>query len=216
MRSVDTDSEEEGFVVFYLQLFDGPIHTFGVGHFLFLLIGQGSPFEEESTSNFLALVVDAVGEGFGIGCAFAPGVQGPTTFALALVAEKELGPTPLINGSGWVVKEFACSEGLVSCLGEADLQWFNLRVIHEVIGGGVATGGRSELPTEDGRSTGSTEDASSVSIGEVDSSGCEFVEVWGDGPGSGFVATDPVIHVIHGEEDDVGLCGLTGCRESAE
>ena len=60
MRRVDSRCEEERFVVFLSQLFDGPIDPLGVGHFLFLVIRNWSPLEEESAGYFLPLVVDAI------------------------------------------------------------------------------------------------------------------------------------------------------------
>ena len=78
-------------------------------------------------------------------------------------------------------------------------------MIHKVVCTLVTTGGRGKLAGKDGGPTRGTEDTGRVGIAEVNSAFGEFVYVGSDGPGSLAKTTDPIVHVIYGKEENIGL-----------
>jgi len=94
---------------------------------------------------------------------------------------------------------------LVTRFCEADLQWANCRFVEKVIGDLITAGRRCILSCEDRGSGGRTIDTGGVSIGEIDAAGCEPIDIWRMSAWCFAQATDPVVHVIDGDEEDVGL-----------
>ena len=116
-----------------------------------------------------------------------------------------MSPVPDVDCAGRVVEEFARPVGGVASLGEASLKGFDLGVIHEVIGALVASGGGSELARKNGRPAGSAEDPGGVGVAEVDSALGQLVDIRSDGPWRFAQATNPVVHVVDREQEDVGF-----------
>ena len=69
----------------------------------------------------------------------------------------------------------------------------------------VATGGGGELAGKDRRPTRSTKDPSSVCVAEVNSALGKLVDVWSIGPWGLAKTADPIVHVIHRKEEDIGF-----------
>ena len=101
------------------------------------------------------------------------------------------------------MKEFSCSVSRVTRLGKAGLKGLDLGVIHEVVGALVASGGGCELARKDGRPAGGAEYAGGVGVAEVDSALSQLVYVGSDGPGRFSQTTDPVVHVVDREKENV-------------
>ena len=101
------------------------------------------------------------------------------------------------------MKEFSCSVSRVTRLGKAGLKGLDLGIIYEIGGALVATGGGGKLAGKDSGSAGGAEDAGGMSVGKVDSAFGQLVDVWGNGPWRFAKATDPVVHVVDREEENV-------------
>ena len=78
-------------------------------------------------------------------------------------------------------------------------------MIDEIGAALIATGGGGELAGKDGGSTWGAKDAGSVRVAEVDSSSGELVDVRGYGAGGLSETTDPIVHIVHRQQQDVGL-----------
>jgi len=109
----------------------------------------------------------------------------------------------MVNGSRRVVKEFASSECRVARFGETRLKRFDLGMRCEVMCRSVATGCRSILTTEDCRPARRTKDAGRVGIGEVQPSRSESIDVGRLRPWRRFETTDPIVHVVDGEKQNI-------------
>ena len=78
-------------------------------------------------------------------------------------------------------------------------------MVDEVSGALIATGGGGKLAGKNGSSTWCAKDSGSVGVTEVDSSLCELVNVGGDGSWFLSKASDPVVHIIHGKQQNIRL-----------
>ena len=78
-------------------------------------------------------------------------------------------------------------------------------MIDEIGAALIASGGGGELAGKDGGSTWGTKDAGSVRVAEVDSSSGELVDVRGYGAGGLSETTDPIVHIVHRQQQDVGF-----------
>ena len=103
------------------------------------------------------------------------------------------------------MKKFTRSVGGVACFGEASLKGFDFGVVHKVIGALVASGGACELAGKDCSPAGSAEDPGGVGVAEVDSALGQFVDIRSDGMWRFAQATNPVVHVVDREKEDVGF-----------
>ena len=106
------------------------------------------------------------------------------------------------------MKQFSCTKGRVAGLGKAHLKCIYFRKVYKIICGSVTSRSRRELAREYGCSGGGAVDPGGVSIGKKHAPLRQLVEIGGDRTGAGAHTPEPVIHVINGEEEDVGLPGL--------
>jgi hypothetical protein len=110
------------------------------------------------------------------------------------------------------MEEFAAAVRGIAGLGEAGLQRFDFGMLHEIGRALVAAGSGRELTGENRRATGRAVHTGGVSVGEIDATGCKFVDVRRECGGPGVEATDPIVHVVHRNEEDVWLgrgCGVS-------
>ena len=121
-----------------------------------------------------------------------------------------MSPVPCVDGTCRVMEKFTCPESGISRLGKTGLQGFDLRMIHKVVGTLVTTGGRGELPGENGCPTGSTKDSRSVGIGKIDSTPGKLIDVGSDCSGSLPQTSNPIIHIIHGKKENIGPLSSEG------
>ena len=78
-------------------------------------------------------------------------------------------------------------------------------MVNKVKGRGVASGGGSELARKNSRPAGSAEDPGGVGVAEVDSALGQLVEIRSNGPWRFAQATNPVVHVVDREKEDIGF-----------
>jgi len=104
------------------------------------------------------------------------------------------------------MKQFACSIGFVSTFCKTHLKRFDLRMMVKVIRGRVAAGFRSKLSGEDSGPRRSTEYTSSVGIGEIHASRGQAIHIRCERMRCSFETTDPVVHVVNCQEEDIGFC----------
>ena len=91
---VQSHADEEGLVMFPLQLLGGPVGPNGIGHFLFVLVEHFAPFEKPAAGRSNRFrVVNAIRIRLGDnGIIGRPRIQGPARFLLFLAANEEFGP----------------------------------------------------------------------------------------------------------------------------
>lgn len=205
VRGINADAQEERLVVLFLQLFDSPVDANRVRHFLFAFVRDRSPLKKQAAGDLLAFVVNAVWKWVGKRRSFAPRIQRPTTFALALVSQEKLVPSANFDGSFGMMKELAGSKCLVAGFGKADLQGFDFRMIDKEIRRLITARGRRVLPGKDGSPAGGTEDSGRVRVREIHSARSQAIEVRSNGPSRRLQTPDPVVHVIDSEEQNVGF-----------
>ena len=80
--------------------------------------------------------------------------------------------------------------------------------MYKIICGSVTPRSRCELAGKYGCAGGGTVDPGGMSVSKKHAPLRQLVEIGGDRTGAGVHTPEPVIHVINGEEEDVGLPGL--------
>ena len=113
------------------------------------------------------------------------------------------------------MKKFSCAEGRVAGLGKAHLKSIYFRKVYKIICGSITPCSRRKLARKYSCAGGGTVDPSRMSVSKKHPPLCQLVEIGGDRTGAGVHTPEPVIHVINGEEEDVGLPGL-GRQSGAE
>ena len=102
-----------------------------------------------------------------------------------------------------MMKEFARPKSQITCLCKTGLQGLDFGIIDKIVGTLIASSAGGELPGKNCCSAGGAEYSGGVCVTEVDSSFCEHVDVRCDRPRSISETTDPVIHVVDREKQDV-------------
>ena len=209
VRGVQSHREEEGLVPLFAQLVDRPLGPHGIGEFLLAIVGDGAELHEPAVGlgGSGGALVGAVGLRVGEGDLVRPRVHRVPGLPLSLGAYTELVPSAHVDGPGGVVKELAGAHGAVAGFLEAGLERAYPGVVDEVEGAVVASGGGGELSGEYGGPRWGAEHARGVGVGKIHPAFCQAVDVRGDGGGGGAVAPDPVVHVVHRDEQHVGSLG---------
>ena len=83
-------------------------------------------------------------------------------------------------------------------------------MIHKVVGTLITTSRGGELAGKDGGPTGSAKDTGGMGIGEIDSVPSKLIDIGSDCSGSFAEASDPIIHIVHCKEEDIGSLGSEG------
>ena len=114
-------------------------------------------------------------------------------------------PTPLVDPTDRVMKEFAGAERLVSSVMEGCVQANQTLVQLPVNVIVVEPGGGRILTGEDRRSRRTAFDASGMSVGELHPASGQRIDIGRDG--LAVPTNSPIVHVIDGDEQDIGLRG---------
>jgi hypothetical protein len=103
-----------------------------------------------------------------------------------------------------MVKELASSKSGIPTCRKLHLQGFNLGIAHEVVRCPVTAGRRGKLTRKDCGSRRRTENSSRVSIRKIHSTRSKLIDVRRQCARSRSQAPDPIVHIVHREEQDVG------------
>lgn len=188
----EADHEHKGLGVFFLEAFDGPVSGKGVAHFA-----------------FLSVVRSPVGEGFS---ALPIGFDLFAVFVAVMVPfSATSGQVEVLFGEMFV-EDFSDGHGFIAVFFEVAVEEFGaegLRFFFDVVVVGLQFF-RLELvvvePAHDAGAGGTAEGILAVGAGEPGAFFGEAIHVGGDDLGVAAVA-GPVVEVIDGDEEDVGLFG---------
>ena len=115
-----------------------------------------------------------------------------------------------------MVKELPRSQGGVTRLRKTHLHRFNLGMMGKVVRAGVASGRRRELARKNGRSGRRTKNSRGVGIGKIHATPSQLIDIRRDRSGCRFQTTNPVVHVIDSEEENVGAIFGDSLAENKE
>jgi len=196
VREEESGGEEEGALGLGIEFLDGPLGDFEVA-LVFVFVRKKAPVNE---GHFTGGVDEfLLGEG---------GTGGPGAEVLELAVLALATVVSVVN--------FTCGVGgvaiLLEVLGQGS-EFCEFGKVTEPGGESVDAGGVGAQAHHEAGAGGIAQRRLAVGIGEQGAAGGELVDVRGERVRVSAKATDPVVLIIDGDEDDVGFFGSLGEEE---